>query len=148
MQLWIKRYPIALYFVLAIAISWAGCILFLGPKYISGQPMDFSDTLTLFVMMLAGPSIAGVSMTAIVDGKAGLQNLFARMRKWRVAGGWYAAALLIPSGLFLAVLLALTALVSPAFRPSFAAMGILVGLMAGFFEEIGWTGYAYPKMAI
>jgi membrane protease YdiL (CAAX protease family) len=148
MKAWIKHYPIAAFFVLAFAISWTGCILLVGPKYLSGAPMGFSDTLVLFLMMLAGPSIAGVTMTAVVDGKAGLRDLFARMRKWRVGGRWYAAALLIPSGLFLAVLLALTVLVSPAFRPSFTVMGILVGLLAGLFEETGWMGYAYPKMAI
>ena len=144
MQQQIKRYPIAWYFILAFVISWAGCVFFIGPKFLSGAPMGFSDTLVLFVMMLAGPSIAGVTMTTVVDGKTGMHDLFARMRKWRVGGRWYAAALLIPSGLFLAVLLALTVLVSPAFRPSFTMMGILVGLLAGLFEETGWLGYAYP----
>jgi membrane protease YdiL (CAAX protease family) len=24
-------------------------------------------------------------------------------------------------------------------------MGLIAGLLAGFIEEIGWTGYAYPS---
>ena len=41
--------------------------------------------------------------------------------------------------------------ISPAFAqgvvPGFAAIGIAIGLVAGTFEEIGWTGFAYPRMS-
>jgi membrane protease YdiL (CAAX protease family) len=110
--------------------------------------MQFTDALLMFLPMLAGPSIAGITMTGIVDGKSGFQDLFSRMGKWRVGVRWYAAAILIPPVLLITVLLALTILISPVFSPIFFPGGILIGLLAGFFEEIGWMGYAFPKMEL
>lgn len=60
---------------------------------------------------------------------------------------WYAAVLLFPV-LIMAVLMILTALVSPLFAPSFTVIGIAIGLIVGFFEEIGWTGFAFPKLQL
>ena len=67
---------------------------------------------------------------------------------------WYAVALLTAPLLFTAVSLALS-LTSPEFLPSILTttdkasvllMGIFAGLMAGIFEELGWTGFAVPTL--
>ncbi len=144
----IQRHPIASYFALAYVIAWGGSFAAVGPKFLRGEPLQFADSLLMFLPMLAGPSIAGITMTYIVDGRNGLRDLFSRMSKWRVGVRWYAAAFLIPPVLFITVLLTLTTLVSPVFSPRFFPWGILIGLMAGFFEEIGWMGYAFPKMEL
>ena len=145
---YVQRHPVAVYFVLAYVIAWSGTFAAVGPKFLRGEPMQFTDALFMFLPMLAGPSIAGIAMTAIVDGRSGLQNLLSRMGKWRVDVRWYAAATLIPPVLITTVLLTLTSLVSPVFSPKFFPGGILIGLLAGFFEEIGWMGYAFPKMEL
>jgi membrane protease YdiL (CAAX protease family) len=54
--------------------------------------------------------------------------------------------LLIPPSLILAVLYNMKAFVSPIFSPGSFLLGIGFGIPAGFLEEIGWTGYAFPKM--
>jgi CAAX protease family protein len=36
--------------------------------------------------------------------------------------------------------------VSPAYAPNLFLPGLGFGLLAGFFEEIGWMGYAFPRM--
>jgi membrane protease YdiL (CAAX protease family) len=73
-----------------------------------------------------------------------------------VGARWYAVALLTAPLLFSAVLLALS-LTSPVFLPrilttsdkvSLLLMGIAVGLGAGIFEELGWTGFAIPRMRL
>jgi uncharacterized protein len=103
---------------------------------------------------LAGPSVAGILLTGLVDGRAGLSEFRSRLLKWRVGVRWYAVALLTAPILYVAVLFALS-LISPKFLPgifttsdkaSLLLIGIVVGLIVGFFEELGWTGFAIPRM--
>ena len=104
--------------------------------------------------MLAGPSISGVLLTALVGGKAGLRDLLRRTLRARVAPRWHAAALLTAPLLWIATLAALAS-TSPAFLPGIVTatdrmelvrLGIAVGLGAAVFEEIGWTGFAIPHV--
>jgi membrane protease YdiL (CAAX protease family) len=46
----------------------------------------------------------------------------------------------------LGVLVGLQAFVSPSYAANRFFVGALFALPAGFLEEIGWTGYAFPKM--
>lgn len=104
------------------------------------------DSLVLFPIIVVGVGLLGVLLTALVDGRSRLSDLFARMRRWQVSPAWYAVALLIPPVLIWAVLRVLSTFVSPAFAAGLLPLGIVFGVIPGFFEEIGWTGYAFPKM--
>ncbi|HKV26390.1 MAG TPA: CPBP family intramembrane glutamic endopeptidase [Candidatus Acidoferrum sp.] len=139
------RHPIAGYFALTYFISWAGAFLLVAHKLVRGESLSKLDGILMFPVMLLGPSIAGIALTRLVDGKAGLTALFARMRKLRVAPKWF-LVLLIPPALVLGLLLCLKWSVSSIFSPNYFLMGVLFGVPAGFFEEIGWTGFVYPKM--
>jgi hypothetical protein len=48
----------------------------------------------MYVAMLAGPSVAGLLMTSLVSGRAGLREVLVRLTTWRVGGRWYPVALL------------------------------------------------------
>jgi membrane protease YdiL (CAAX protease family) len=143
----IQRHPLAAYFGLAYAITWGGSLLIAGPTRLSGSAISSVQFALVWLMMLAGPSMAGVLLTAALSGREGLRELWARMRHWRVEGRWYAVALLTTPLVLLGVLYTLAALVSPAYRPGFnLVFGIVAGGLAGFFEEIGWSGFATPRL--
>jgi len=151
MKAFIKKHPLLSYFALTFAISWGVVLVIAGP---GGIPVDPDQAVTLGMAMLLGTSVASILLTGLSSGRAGFRELVSRVRRWRVGARWYAVALLTAPLLAMAVLLALS-LFSPQFLPgiftsgnklSLLLMGIAAGLMVGFFEELGWTGFAIPRM--
>lgn len=93
-------------------------------------------------------------MTGLIYGRAGLREVLSRLLKGRVAARWYAVALLTAPLLMMAVLLTLS-LFSREFVPGIftsndRATLLLVGIAravgAGFFEELGWSGFVIPEL--
>lgn len=153
----INRHAVLAYFGLAFALSWGGVFAAVGPGGFPAIP-DQVDTQTPFVYlaMLAGPSLAGILLTALVSGRAGLRELLSRLLRWRVGARWYAVALLFTPLLALATLLVLLP-TSPVFTPgiftsdakaSVLLLGVVMGLLVGVCEELGWTGFAVPRLRL
>jgi CAAX protease family protein len=152
----LERHALAIYFGLAFAISWGGVLLVIGgPAGVPGTKEE-TDRLFPFVFlaMLAGPSLAGILLTLLTQGRAGLRELRSRLLRWRVGTPVYALSLLTAPVLTTLVLLSLS-LFSRDFLPAIFAspdkwslllFGLVVGLGAGIFEEIGWTGFAIPRL--
>src|SRR5215212_10077124 len=153
----VKSHPVVSYFALVFAISWGGVltVVGVGPGGFPGTK-EQSEMLFPFVYlaMLVGPSVTGIVLTGLLYGRSGLRELLSRLLKWRVGARWQAVAILTAPLLYIAVLLVL-ALASPVFlpsifvsdeKPTLLLFGIAVGLGAGFFEELGWTGFAVPTL--
>ena len=141
----LQRHSVFIYFFLTFLISWGGSFLGVGPKFLREETIALSDIGIMGFAMLAGPFTAGILMTYLTEGREGLSDLFSRMTKWRIGGRWYTTLLIFPI-LVLSVSLVLSVLVSTEFFPIFFGIGLLMGLFAGFFEETGWMGFAFPKM--
>lgn len=151
----IKRYPVLTYFILTFAISFGGFVLVGGPGFFAGTDWQTDPRfMSAVTAMLAGPPVAGLLLTGLVSGMAGLRDLLARLAKWRLGVGWYAIALLTAPLMMASVLLSLS-IISPVYLPSvfteadkvgLIVSGIAVGLVGGFVEELGWTGFAIPRL--
>jgi uncharacterized protein len=152
----VARHPAPAYFVLTFAISWGGALLAIGGSGGMRGTTPASDPRFVYALiaMLAGPSVTGLLLTALVHGRTGLRSFLSRLLTWRVRLAWYAAALLTAPLLMTATLLALS-LMSPAFLPGLYTaddtvplllIGLGVGVSAGAFEELGWTGFAIPAL--
>lgn len=142
----VQRHPVVTYFGLVLLISYGSFALLIGPKLLRGEAMQATQAeYVLFPVLVLGVCLVGLALTGILDGWSGVRDVFARIGRWRVGVRWYAVALLTPPVVMLAVLLVMRMLVSSVFTPKVWIFGLLFGL-PGFLEEIGWMGYAFPRM--
>lgn len=154
----IHRHPVLTYYTLVFIISWGGILVLAGPGGIPGTKEQVERLFPFMLLALfAGPSVAGILSTSLVDGRAGLRELRARLLRWRVGARWYVVALLFAPFLVATVLFTLS-LLSSAFLPgilntndklTLLLFGIAWGLIGGgFLEELGWTGFAVPTLRL
>jgi uncharacterized protein len=144
-QSFLQRHSVSAYFLLTFAISWCAAFLVASSHVLRGQSLPKMTGILMFPAMLIGPSLSSIFLTLFFDGRVGLGDLFARMRRVRFGWRWY-SVLLIPPVLILSILLCLKTFVSPVYTPNRFWLGLSFGAAAGFFEEIGWMGFAFPKM--
>lgn len=161
----LTKHPVLTYFVLTFAISWGGLAIVAGPGGITAEETNMPFML-VYLTTVAGPPIASILLTGLFHGRTGLRELLSRLLKWRVGVRWYVIALLVIPFSVMPTLLALS-LTSPAFIPgifatntadsllfgfsssekaSFVLFVLLFGLVNGFIEELGWMGFAIPKL--
>jgi uncharacterized protein len=153
----ITRRPVVAYFVLTFVISWGGFLLLGARGLFAGTDWETDTSFQLAVAaMLAGPPIAGLVMIGITSGRAGFRDLLARLTRWRVGARWYMVALLTAPILMAAILFTLS-LFSTEFLPAIVdadnvstllLAGLAVGIVGGLVEELGWTGFAIPRLRL
>ncbi len=151
----INRYPVLTYFILTFIFTW-GCMalaVYPGGFPITEEQFETAGAL-VYVAMLVGPSGAAVLLIGLLDGRSGFRELLSRLFRWKVNARWVVVALLTAPLVITGLLLGLS-LVSSEFQPAlFTAdnklavvlSAVAVGLAVGFFEELGWTGFAVPRL--
>jgi membrane protease YdiL (CAAX protease family) len=147
----IRRYPLVSFFVLAYALAWIieSPLVFLRDTFPAGDPPG------LFLVILASnvPSLLAIVLTAIVLGRGALRKLLGRLLIWRVNPLWYLGVVLGPVALVGGVVALNTLLGRPALSLGIPSLLGLVIMLAIFIfpgsalgEEIGWRGYALPRL--
>jgi membrane protease YdiL (CAAX protease family) len=136
---------IALYFALAFAITWALQLpaLLAARGVIDGPPERY---MALVGLGAFGP-MAAAMIAARVEG-TGVRALLRPLRTWRVGARWYVAALFLPGGIFVAGASLYDALghSEPLFYPPNNAAFVAAAIVFPIGEEIGWRGFALPRL--
>jgi membrane protease YdiL (CAAX protease family) len=102
--------------------------------------------IVVIMSMVHAPTIAAVVVVFRDDGFDGIRKLFQQLKYWRFPLKWYMLAILVFPVAILAGL-SIMALFSQRFAPVFSITFIAVAtLFSPLWEEIGWTGYATPRM--
>jgi uncharacterized protein len=145
------------FFVMAYALTW----LAWSPWYLSEDgvgllPYDaegVSDYLNT-VALIVGPTLSAFIVTGVTEGREGVRRLARRIVLWRVSYGWYLFVLLgMPAIVLISTVVVPGALAS--FRASAVPSTLFlyvvttpIFLFAGgpVFEEIGWRGFALPRL--
>ncbi|HEX6478051.1 MAG TPA: CPBP family intramembrane glutamic endopeptidase [Ktedonobacteraceae bacterium] len=156
----IVDHPLVAYFVIAFAGTWAFLLPFALSRNVNGLgllPFTLPDSAFLIAFVLgtlAGPALASLSVTAVTSGRAGVGQLLRRCVQWRVGIGWYLIAIfgfpliyLVAYSVFLGMNLPLALLVQwPLLFTVFLPWAVFNILTGSFAEELGWRGFALPRL--
>jgi membrane protease YdiL (CAAX protease family) len=141
----LARYPLVFFFLLSFAFTW-------GYFWLIWAPLGLPDSL--IALGGFGPAVSAFLVLAITSGKRGVLRLLRSIVHWRVGVQWYLVALLgVPVLNLLAFLVvpgALADLVAPDSRVlrvylSEMAISLTIGI-APLWEEVGWRGFALPRI--
>lgn len=149
----VQHYPVAAFFVMAYAFSWA-----IGSLLIADYHGAFSVPRSLHYLSAFGPAVAALLVTAIIGGRAGLADLWRRIARVDIGVRWWLIGIGTPLVLGLAAVVAY--MLTNRALPDLALFGEVdylgnIGVLAalalwittyGFGEEIGWRGFAFHRM--
>jgi membrane protease YdiL (CAAX protease family) len=144
-----RQHPLFFFFLMSFAGSWIISI----PYVLSVWGILQGDYTVAFILKpFVGPTLAAIVMTGIIEGKAGLLRLLDRLKQRRAGWQWYLFILVgIPALLLLGIIIQPGMLASFQGLTSVILVSYPVYFMAVFFgvampEEIGWRGFALPRM--
>ncbi len=136
------------FFVLTYALMWA-CFISVA---VAGIPANRPLGALLLYLGAFAPSLVALGLTARAEGSTGVRALLGRVLQGQVAARWYVFAIgYIPA---IKLTVALVHRVATGAWPRFGtepwylipfAIALSTPFQAG--EEIGWRGYALPRLA-
>ena len=135
-------HPVAAYFLVAFILSWG----LQATMARQGIRLDAPDAALWLLLITLSPATAAVVVARLGQDRHARTAFLARLRTWKVPMRWYAIGAVVAAvaGLTGVVsFLLVGGRVSP--QPAILAM-VPVIMIAGFFEEMGWRGFALPGL--
>ena len=135
----IKQHALALFCGLTIALTFAATLLPL--------PGELAAVVMVFI-----PALLAFSLTAVSEGRDGVRSLLGKLAHWRISLKWVAKALVLALVIRLTmslIALGLGMISTIQLRPGGLAQYIILAIVFLVFaipEELGWRGYALPKL--
>jgi uncharacterized protein len=147
-----QRSSLLPFFALAYTLSWAVWFSMIAFSISATQ----APGMLLFLGGAFGPTLAAIMVTAFRKGRVGLRHLLGTLLRWRVGIKWYVVAILGPLALgalaiWLSMLLGMSAptLSNPALLALLAPTFVYILLLGGpLQEELGWRGFALPRLQV
>ena len=137
--------------LLTFAVTWTAWI---APAMWApaGNRAIFAPGGAIFLLGVFAPGLVALGLTAMHEGRAGVARLFGRIGRWEVSARWYlfAVGYMAVTKLLAALIHRLVMGTWPAFgdTPVILMVGaILISTWAQAGEELGWRGYALPRLA-
>ena len=149
----VAEHPVLAFFALAYLISWSYWV----PLVLAGDRVRAGEGWPTHLPGLAGPAIAAVVVTAVLDGRGGLADLGHRMVRWRAGGRWWWVVVGTVALIGLAYIPPIftgDAMPTPADLTRYPGVGVvspiavvlLVLVGNGLGEETGWRGFAVERL--
>jgi uncharacterized protein len=146
-----KRDSVVAFFVLTFTITWGlGLLLVLFPGVFETLFGPLSAASPAFVLAVASPTIAATTLTATRQGWSGVRALYGQVTAWRFGLQWYGVILVgVPLAAYVAGWVAGSPpppdLSTPASVLTFLLLNLILGPLG---EELGWRGYAFPRLLV
>jgi len=149
-----NRHSLIAYFLLAYGITWFFSIL--GTSRFVHFQIPPAVVALSSILLHYGPALASIIVAGIEGGGAAVLRLLGGLSAWQVSTKWYVFILIFPvfirlSAVGVDVLLGgeFPVFASSEFTPAGVNVVLLfIGILfqAGIAEEIGWRGYALPRL--
>lgn len=137
------------FFIIAFLITWGlGAFAILLPVQFEAFVGELTDTSPVYFLAVAAPTISATILTFGRDGLQGLKSLYGRLIRWRFGIQWYALVLFgIPAVGWIAARIAGANPLKPASTPAEFLLLLFYVLITGpLCEELGWRGFALPRL--
>lgn len=141
------RSSTAPFFALAFLFTWALQLPGVFARW-GWLPGDADGYLPFAMLGIFGPLAAAAWLTHRESGRDGLRALFGRLLLWRVPPRFYVAALVLPGALLSLGLWAMN--LAGRSGPAHYLPGVpqlIAGIVISIGEEVGWRGYALPRLS-